>query len=106
MNTILFRIPDDNHDFSFNVFLAEIVYHLGQCSTDVLLVDFGEFARHAYLTVGAHHFHELLQGLYQAVRRFVEDGGVGIVGYLLDFGLTSFLMRQKTLEDEMVGGEA
>ena len=56
---------EDNHYLAFGFFLLEMGYHLFERTSNTLLVDLGDLAADADLTVAAIGLCKLLEGLHQ-----------------------------------------
>ena len=97
---ILARQYDD--ELAPRLCLLEVCYHLGQRSTNALLVQLRYFSATAHLSVFSEHLGKLLQGFHHPIRRLIENHGAHLIFQRLQIGLSSLFLRYESLEAESV----
>ena len=84
----------------------EMGYHLGKGSPNTLFVNFANLTTATHLTIISKDFCELLQRFKYPVWRLVEHHRSRLFAKTLKACLTTFLLRQETLETETVIGKS
>ena len=99
---LVFQSGNNDYNFSFRLFLGKMSRQLRHRTPDSLLVQLGQFARDRSPAFRSQIFGKLLQSFHQPERRFIKDHRTRLQCQLLQFGLPSLLLGQKSLEAEAI----
>ena len=93
------------NNLTLRINLAEMVKHLGETATDMLFVDFRDFAGNRAASVRPKNFGKLFQSLHQTVGRLIENHCPRLFCKGFQSSLASLLLRKKALKAESVAGQ-